>query len=301
MPLMLERVSYDHGIHLRGTPLWFDSDKKRELCVATSLALGLPPKHARLIVSSEMADALAKVGFAGSVLPAPWDRWEGLGGQEVQLVPAPARPGACGALVAMGRDRVLVTGLLRKEVTRWPHADLLVATTPALGGRGGKLEGVLKGLGMFLDQAAADKVRAVVMVGSVEAALDLHDALQKSGRNLKPTGLVGKLIDKTSAPASGLSLGIWDCRPGPQSRLAWVDCGLMGFRQARLQGRPPDLTLPWRYYADWISLKHAVTVSGARQVVLIGASSQSLSLAAHRLGGQVEVRALAPARQLLLG
>ena len=297
---MLERVSYDHGIHLRGTPLWFDADRKRELCIATSLALGLPPKHVRLIASPEMVEALNQAGFKGAMLPAPWDRWEGVGGQEVQLVPAPARPGACCAVVAMGSERVLVTGLLRKEVIRWPQADLLVATTPALGGRGAKLESVLKGLQLFLDQATAERARALVIVGSLEVALDILDALRANGRVMKAVGLVGRLAAKATVGGGAHSLGIWDVRTAPGTRVAWVDCGLMSFKQAKSGAPDPDVTFTLRYYADWISLKHAVTVSGARQVVLIGASSQSLALARAKLGGMVEVRALAPARQLSL-
>jgi len=132
------------------------------------------------------------------------------------------------------------------------------------------------------------------------AALDLIDGLTKIGVSLKPVGLLKKLAAGPLGSKSRDTIGIWDARPPSGSRLAWVDCGLLGFKQTKGGLRSPDATFPLRYYADWISLKHAVTVSMAHQVVLIGASSQSLLLAKARLGPDVEVRALAPTRQLAL-
>ncbi|MBI3179865.1 MAG: hypothetical protein HYZ27_09410, partial [Deltaproteobacteria bacterium] len=94
---MLEQVSFDHGVRVRGTPLWVDASRKRPLCLLTGIAAGLPPAHKRAVASPDLCAALARAHYRGSVLPAPYDRWVGVGGREVKLVEA----GPLGAAVAV--------------------------------------------------------------------------------------------------------------------------------------------------------------------------------------------------------
>ncbi|MBI5511855.1 MAG: hypothetical protein HY903_24125 [Deltaproteobacteria bacterium] len=297
---MLANVSFEHGVHLRGTPLWFDADRKRPLCVATSLAAGLPPKHDRLVLSSPMAEALTRAGFKGEFLPAPFERWIGLGGQEVRLVEAPGALGAAYVEVASGTERYLVTGLMRKQVIHWPQADVLVATVPALQHRGATLERVLKGLELFLDQAAVDKIHVLVVVGSVEVALLVHQALASRGRKLRLVGLARKLAPAADTAGKGAALGVWDARPPAGARVAWVDCGIVSLKQADRGGRSPDATFRLAWYADWVALKHAVTVCGARAVALVAAPQAAKAVAGTKLGPGVALRWLGSARQLSL-
>jgi len=249
----------------------------------TSLALGLPPRHERLSSAPKWRRRSREPAFADPFCPRHGTVGWGSAARRSSSVPARAGAGAAGVLVAMGTERVLVTGLIRKEVARWPGADLLVATTPALSGRGGSLERVQKGLALFLDQANNEGARAAVVVGSVEAALDLNETLAKAGRVLKPVGLLAKLVASPAGAASNRPSASGTRRPTPGARVAWVDCGLADYKRARVGAPAPEATFRLRYYGDWIALKHAATVSMARQVVLIGASSQSLALARTRL------------------
>jgi hypothetical protein len=293
---MFERISYDRGVHLRGTPLWFDAERKRELCVLTGLYGRIPPLHKRTVAGPELVTALAKLGYR-AVLPAPWDRWVGLGGCQVKLVSAGVRPGAACATVARGKELVVVAGLLRHEVITWPRADQLVAVVPALAHRGGARDQVMRGLEMFVDQAEADGARGVVLVDTGEVGLEVYAGLAARGRLLRPTGVLGKLVEQPDLPHTRVALALAGSRVSDQARVAWVDTGVNAWAGAR-QRRPPAATFRLKFYADWSTLRHAVSMTGAAHVSLVAPGGATQEIAAQYLGSGVDVRLLGAAEQL---
>ncbi|MEE8410615.1 MAG: hypothetical protein V3T05_13515 [Myxococcota bacterium] len=295
---MFDRVAYDRGVHLRGTSLWFDAERKRELCVLTCLTARLPPLHKRAVASPDMVAALERSGFRGAVLPAPWDRWIGLGGQQVRLLPAGAEPGAAIVMVSSGREIVLLAGLLRRHMVKWPRAEHLVAVTPALGHRGAGRDQVLRGLEMFIDQAEADGVRAAVAVDSLEVGIELHNALLHRGRQLRPMGLLAKLIGDGGASMHS-TLALAGGRVAASARVAWVDTGVAAWTGRRVPATPAA-TFRFRWYADWSTLRHAVSMTGASRVALVVPPTVTPALVRRNLGSAVEVRLLGTSRQLAL-
>jgi len=293
---MFEKVAFDRGIHVRGTPLWFDAERKREMCVLTSLAARLPPRHARVVASADVAAALERAGWSGRVLPAPWERWTGLGGRQVRLQRVRPDSGAAVVSVSAGRERIIVTGLLHKSPIKWPRADLLVAATPTLSHRGASFDQVVRGLGMFIDQAERDDARAVVLVDSLEVGLALNSALRASGRAPRLLGSLGRLAEEVRGrPRLGLAL---TGTRASEARVAWVDSGLGPFG-AGIPRVSVAATFRLRWYADWAALKHAVSMSRAPKVALVGLSAAEEGATRRHLG-KVEVVRLGRARQLNL-
>ena len=298
---MLERISFDRGLHLRGTQLWLDAERRRELCVLTSLAMGLPPVHDRSFATSSAVEALRRAGFKGQLMPTAFERWVTVAGVEFQLLPTPGPLGPAVVLINSGGERILVTGLVRAQPASLPRdIDLLVATVPALEQRGATLERTLKGLDLFCEQAASEGARATVLCGSLEAATELFAAMWERGRTPRALGLLARLTSDRQGASAKLAVGTWDARVGANTRVAWVDCGLMTWRQARGERAQPQATFRLRWYADWAMLQQVVAATTARQVALIGAGSTARAQAARKLGSSVETRFLGNSRQLTL-
>ncbi len=289
---MLEQVSFDHGLRVRGTPLWVDASRKRPLCLLTGAGLGLPPAHRRAVASPELCEALLSAGYRGSILPAPYDRWVGIGGREVQLVAA-GPLGAAVAVVSSGRERIVVAGLLRQAQVHWPRGELLVATVPTLEQPGASFAQVARGVEMFARQAVLEQAPATVVVDSVEAALALAARLAERGVQLAPRGLLAKVMAQEPA-SEGVALGLWGGRVG-RGRVAVVDTGLAAWAGLPPLRVPPAATFRLRWYADWAALRHAASMTGARAVVLVGAPSEKV---ARRELADVELRVVVPASQL---
>lgn len=296
---MLKLVTYDSGVHLRGTALWFDAERKRELCILTGLYGRIPPVHKRSVAGPELAAALANLGYRANVLPAPWDRWVGVGGCQVKLVSADAQPGASYAVVGRGRELVVVAGLLRCHRLQWPRADQLVAVVPALEHRGAAQTQTMRGLAMFVEQAEADRAHSVVVVDTIEVGLDVYAGLAANGILLRPTGAFGRLIDQPDLPRTRVALALAGSRISDQARLAWIDTGVGTWSGARLK-KSPAATFRLKYYADWPAVRHVVSMTGAKHVSLVAPGGSSEETAAQHFGADVEVRLLGSAEQLEL-
>ncbi|OGQ90905.1 MAG: hypothetical protein A2289_26840 [Deltaproteobacteria bacterium RIFOXYA12_FULL_58_15] len=301
---MIEQVSFDRGIHLRGTLLWFDAEIKRGICVLTGLpGARLPPRHARAVGSTDLARVLERGGYGRRVLPAAWERWVGLGGRQVCLLPVASVVGCAVAQVSTGKQRMVFAGCLRAMPLKWPKCDLVVATTPALSHRGAAYEQVVRGLGIFAEQAIAEKARAVVLTDSLEVAVELCVSLQNHGLLPTPLGLVAKLWEAAEAGGAKaqphVSVALSNAKVSAKARVAWVDTGLGSFGA----GQPKldvAATFRLRWFADWAVLKNAVTMTGARSVVLTGVANQLRAKVVQQLGDGIEVALLGAAKQLAL-
>lgn len=297
---MIERVSFDRGVHLRGTPLWFDAERHRELCVVTGLHDRLPPVHARAIATNELCELLARMGYGGAVLPTPWERWVGVGGHQLELVDVGARPFGAGALVAMGREHLLIAGRLRQESLDWPRAEHLVVQVPALSHRGGTLAQGRDDLLRFAAQAERDGAHASVVVESLEVGHALIAALQAAGLAPRAAGLLGKLGGRTAARRAGVSVILARGRIPRDARVAFFDTGLGEWRREATRGPAPAATFKTRWYADLDALAAVVTATGARRVSLLGVAPSMRAEVARRLGDAVQVQWFSRPRQLEL-
>jgi hypothetical protein len=150
---------------------------------------------------------------------------------------------------------------------------------------------------MFIDQAEVDRVPARLVVDSIEVGLALDAALRATGREARLLGPLGKLAEERSAARPHLSMALASSGVS-RARVAWVDSGLGPFGAGAPRG-PVAATFRLRWYADWPALKHAVSMSRAPRVALIGLSAAEAATARKQLA-KVEVVRLGSARQLEL-
>jgi hypothetical protein len=288
-------VSYDHGVHLRGTTLWFDPDKRQELAVLTGVIAKLPAVHRRVVASVQLARALDRAGYDTTVLPAAFNRWVGLSGTEVKLVETESPLGAAAALVNVGKERVLVTGALRPNSFDVPGADIVVVTAPAMDHEGSSLGAARAQLRTFVSEALEEGQSPAILVDHLEVGANLRGLLGADGLPLVAVGLLGRLMgERSGSGRPGVTIGIEGAAAARRKRVAYVDSGL----GKRARGRSPDLIVPVRWLATASALSAVVDKAKARALFLVGADREQVREVRERLSSRVEVSALSAPRQL---
>ena len=297
---MLQSVGYERGVHLRGSPLWFDAERRRELCVLTGIDRRLPPLHKRIVASAPLATALQGAGYGSNILPTPWGRWMGLAGYKVQLVDGGGPPGAALALVERETDRVLVAGMLRARPVELPAADHLVVRLPALLHHGMSLRDSAIQVATAVEHSLQRGVRASVWVDSLEVGMALHEEMALLGQPLQPRALLAKLLAAPSAAACGpvasrpapLSMGLG--REGLDPGAIRVDSGLGLWPALPAAG----LAVKVRWFADASALLAAVAASKVKKISVVGVPPSAASVLPVSKG--VQLRFLSEQRQLAL-
>ena len=293
---MPDSIGYDRGVHLRGTPLWFDCHRRKEYSVLTSLIGKLPPNHARVLAPMALANTLEVLGYGKSVLPAHWNKWIVFGGQKVKFIDFGGLFGTGGALIA-GAERVLVAGLLPLETNiQWQSADHLVAVLPALSHRGAPVEQVVGNLVQFVEQASQDGVSAGIYVDSFDIGYFLVQALRTAGVAMRPLGLLAKALQDKESPRQGVRIALVGSALRADRR-CWVDSGIRGSVRNYL-GKSPDATFRLKWYADLPAVKQVLRRTGVSQLSLIGADSRKAADLSGQFGAKIEVRGLTSSRQL---
>lgn len=314
----MDAIAYDHGVFLRGSQLWFDAERRRELCVVSTLHRTLPPLHRRVLAPALLAGALTDAGYAGEVLPLPYSRWVGLGGHRLQLVPTGNCPGQAATLVETATERILWTGALTRTDTvwnalgpsvrpRWPRACRLVVRLAALGHRGLPLAQVALQLAAQTQETLRLGLRPVVHVESVGVGWALWEALSDLGVNPRPLGLLRKVLGHRALPAHsrtaasrfmapGPSLGVGradaDCHAGTIR----IDTGLGTWSQSPFKA--PSLALGW--YADTHALAALVEQTHASQVQVLGLDVRGAQRLEAAFGARCRIGVLAGPQSPLL-
>ncbi|MEO0813581.1 MAG: hypothetical protein AAFY60_12015 [Myxococcota bacterium] len=209
-------IGYDRGVHLRGTPLWFDPLRAKPLAVMTSVPSRPPAAHERLVVPQYLADQRELFKRVKSVLPTPMGRWVGVGGQQMELWPT-GGPLSAAALVVTQGNRVLISGAPRLGEVQWPSASHLVLPAPEPGFKGASLDRVLKGLDLFIESAQGAECR--IQVDDAEVAVLVSDELLAMGHAHRRVGWLGKLAPLEGARALSVAC---DGIPGQRARVARV-------------------------------------------------------------------------------
>ncbi len=252
-------IGYDRGIHLRGTPLWFDPGRLKALAVLTGVPRRPPPPHPRVVIPEGLAERLAVLQHFESMLPTPFGRWVGVGGQQLQFWPTGAPLSAAALIVAQG-SRILISASPRVGAVEWPRAAHLVLPAPSVGFRGASLERVLRALALFIDTAASENKDARIQVDDVEAALTLSEELLAAGVEHRRVGWLGKL-----APLAGSRRVVIaaDGRPGRRSRLALVQTRRVELRTAA------DATFRLDWFGTMAEISRFARAIGASRVTLV--------------------------------
>ncbi|MBC7794624.1 MAG: hypothetical protein H7Z43_13045 [Clostridia bacterium] len=229
------RVTAVGGVHLRGTPLWIDAAKRRELCIVTCVLTRMPPAHARLVTCQGIAGLLKRAGHKSTVLASPPERWLGVAGQRLQIVESGVSELASAAYIALADDHLLVTGPLRFGANDWPRVDHVVAHVPALRHHGTDLDDIADRIATRVGTSSTKaSARYSVRVECLEVAAAVAKALEARGIGCSPRGLVRHLDLRagtdivlsltTQKPATALCIdiatGLGTAAPGALS-LQW--------------------------------------------------------------------------------
>lgn len=256
-----KRITGTGGVHLRGTPLWIDAAKRKELCIVTGLLTRMPPAHTRLVTSAPLAEVLKRAGHKSTVLSSPPDRWLGVAGQKVQLVTSGVTPLASAAYVALADENVLVTGPLRAGANDWPRTDHIVAHVPALKHQGTDLDDVADRIA-----ARAERERYSVRVECLEVADALAKALADRGVICTGRGLVRHL---GLTGVGDIVLSLTTVKPATE-RCIDVATGL-GTTSTRG-------AIPLRWFANAETLAELVASAKPKRVTLIGQRDATIDL-----------------------
>jgi hypothetical protein len=236
------------------------------------------------------------VSYDTTVLPAAFNRWVGLGGTEIKLVEVEAPLGAAAALVASGKERVLVTGLLRQAPCEVPDADVVVAEAPAISHEGGTLGATRTALRKFIQEALEEGEAPAILVDHLEIGATLRGLLGADGLPLVALGLLGRLMgERRGSGKPAASICLEPALVARRRRVAYVDVGL-----GRAPKRSANLVVPLRYLASAQHLVSLVDKAHASALFVVGAGRDELASLRDKLGPRIEVAALSTPRQLSL-
>ena len=103
-------IEYDNGIHLKGTDLWFDSGRKRELSFVSSAAVEGPFNSEKIIATPETVRLLEGRIKNPAALACPYGRPFSLGSARVELIPSGSMLGSAQICVEKGGGTIIYTG-----------------------------------------------------------------------------------------------------------------------------------------------------------------------------------------------
>ncbi|MEC9464660.1 MAG: hypothetical protein VX834_02680 [Myxococcota bacterium] len=185
-------IALDEGIHLRGTPIWFDASRRRTHCVLTGLGQKLPPRHERVLCSGELASILDRAGYRVGVLPANWQQWLGFGGRQLKLVELGSGVGEAVALVDDGERRLLICGDLPRQRRPLPQVDHVVMSGRALEHEGLEAAVAFEQVRILAESRLAAGDSTVVGVEALDVGLAVLRHLEAAGMPVRPRGLLAK-------------------------------------------------------------------------------------------------------------
>jgi putative mRNA 3-end processing factor len=103
-------IEYDKGIHLKGTDLWFDSGRKRELSFVSSAAVEGPFNSEKIIATPETVRLLEGRMKNPAALSCPYGRPFSLGSVRVELIPSGSMLGSAQICVEKDGKTIIYTG-----------------------------------------------------------------------------------------------------------------------------------------------------------------------------------------------
>jgi putative mRNA 3-end processing factor len=103
-------IEYDEGIHLKGTDLWFDSQKKVQLSFISNANTNCIVSHEKIIATPQTIKLLEKRIKNSVVLPCPFNHPFSLGRIQMEIIPAGYIPGSAQIVVEFDGKRIIYTG-----------------------------------------------------------------------------------------------------------------------------------------------------------------------------------------------
>ena len=220
-------IALDEGIHLRGTPLWFDATRRRTHCVLTGIGEKLPPRHERVLCSGELASILDRAGYRVGVLPANWQQWLGFGGRQLKLIELGSGAGDAAALVDDGTRRLLICSYLPRRRRPLPQVDHIVMSGRTLEHQGLEPEVAFEQVRILSEGRLAAGDSMVVGVEALDVGLALIHHFESLGISVRARGLLAKAHSSDRAGSRRRALVVGLCQERAQRGFDYiVDTGL---------------------------------------------------------------------------
>jgi len=125
-------IEYDGGIHIKGTDLWLDADKKKDFCFISHAHIDHVKKHKKILATPQTAKFYQhRLGEVDSKI-LEFNKPAKIKGAKVELFPSGHLLGASQILVEKGGVRLVYTGdfklrgCLTAEKTQIKKCDILI-------------------------------------------------------------------------------------------------------------------------------------------------------------------------------
>ncbi len=103
-------IEFDKGIHLRGTSLWFDSEKKAEFSFISSADIGRFVPSEKVIATPETIRLIEKRIRKSVALACPYNRPFTIGSVQAELIPSGYMPGSAQIEIQKAGSTIIYAG-----------------------------------------------------------------------------------------------------------------------------------------------------------------------------------------------
>jgi putative mRNA 3-end processing factor len=319
-------VEWRSGIHLRGTPIWCDARRPRDVCFASCAHAAGAARHGQLIATAATLALLGPDGAGGSArLSVPYGRPFTLGSIRLELLRSGHAFGSAALLADVAGQRILCAGAVNPhdgglgDTAELRPCDVLVIDASYAHPRYAfpPIEQAVTAVRSFALEVTAAGGVAVLLVSSPSKGVDVmarlageaqlgfvaHWSIHEAARRLRRLQPGLPAVRRWSGrPPAGKVL-LW-----PMEQRAAVD-GMSGpSRVALVSGRAMDAELvsalavdtavAWSNLADHQELLAYVEQSGAQAVFATSRHAEDLARTATTASRVV--RALGASRQMAL-
>jgi putative mRNA 3-end processing factor len=319
-------VEWRSGIHLRGTSIWCDARRPRDVCFASCAHAAGASRHGQLIATAATLALLGPDAAADSArLSVPYGQPFTLGSIRLELLRTGHAPGSAALLADVAGQRILCAGAVNPHggglggTAELRPCDVLVIDASYAHPRYAfpPVEQAVAAVRAFALEIATAGGVAALLVSSPSKGLDVmaglaaetglafaaHRSIHEAARRLQRLESALPPVGRWSGrPPAGKVL-LWPVEqraalgalPG-SSRVALVSGQAMD--PARVSALGVDAAFAWSNLADHDELLAYVEQSGAQAVFATSRHAEDLARAATRAGRVA--RALGPPRQMAL-
>lgn len=309
-----------NGVHLRGTPLWFDAQKPREICFASSADAVAALRHGQLICTRPTASLLARRARdsrPASVLAVPYGRPFGLGTTRFELFRSGAALGGASLLIEHGGERIVYAGPVNPHggglggAADHRRCDVLIVDADYAHARFTfpSVDEAIAATLAFARTALADGAVPVLLVTTASKGLDVaaalaplgrpvraHRAIHHAAQRLRADGEPAPRLRRWSGAPSAGEIVVWPAAAARPPGLARARAALvsgLACDPERAAALGVDAAIPWSARADYAELVRYIVASGATRVYATGRYADAMAV-------QFDAVPLAPPRQLSL-
>lgn len=322
-------VTWRDGVHIRGTAIWCDARRVRDVCFVSCADAVPAARHGQLVATAETLKLLARRGprvQPQSQLSVPYGHPFNLGTRRIELFRSGHAVGAASMAVDVDGRRVVYAGAVNpgggglggEADMRACDTLVMAAAYGAPGFAFPPVDEVAADVAAFCRRVAGRGGAAVLLVGAPLKGLDVaarlagdrmrviaHRAIHHAARRLAPGGLELPRVRRFRGRVRPGEVLLWlagarddlaRAELPEQSGLALVSGAALD--PDRVAASRVEAAFPWSNQADYRRLLEYLEASSAARVYLTDRFAESLAAELSRPGRPVQ--ALGPPRQMSL-